>query len=206
MPGRNIRKSDVADSYYHVYARGSDKQKIFLDESDFVYFLSLIKRYLSRETARSPRGASYEKLYDDMKLLAYCLMTNHFHMLLHQTSEGVMTRLMRGVMTAYSMYFNKKYGRTGPLFESRYRASQITSDIYLLHISRYIHLNPNRWQDYRYSSLTAYISESHPDWISTQTIKGLFGSQKEYFQFHEDYELLHQDIENIKHQLANPLV
>lgn len=203
MPGRNTRKIDVADSYYHVYARGSNKQKIFIDDNDFVYFLSLLKRYLSHDTTKSYRGVSYEKLHDNIQLLAYCLMRNHFHLLFYQVNDRGMSRLMHGVMTAYSMYFNKKYNRRGPLFESRYRASRVTTEPYLLHISRYIHLNPAAWQTYRYSSLSSYLTDSGPDWVIPGPIKALFNSHGEYFQFLKDYELLHQDIESIKHQLAN---
>ncbi len=203
MPGRNIRKVDVADSYYHVYARGVNKQKIFLDTDDYKFFLSLLKRYLSRSEATTRRGAQYPKLYEDIELLAYCLMTNHFHLLVYQISEQGMMQLMRRVMTSYSGYFNRKYSRRGPLFESRYRASRINNETYLLHISRYIHLNPTDWRGYNYSSLRSYLDTAPPDWLTTIRVTGLFSSRNEYLQFLESYEQNKTELDIIKHVLAN---
>ncbi len=116
-----------------------------------------------------------------------------------------MTRLMRGVMTAYSLYFNTKYNRKGHLFESSYRASRISNEQYLLHISRYIHLNPNDWQNYSYSSLSSYIGSVERDWLTTDNILSLYNSKEEYLKFLEEYEQQHQDLENIKHELADTI-
>ncbi len=198
-------KVDVADSYYHIYARGVGKQNIFLDDSDFKFFISLFKRYLSREDSVNERGAAYAKLYESIELLSYCLMSNHFHLLVYQIEEGTMTRLMRGVMASYSHHFNKKYNRTGPLFESRYKASMISTDTYLLHISRYIHLNPIKWRDYPYSSLSSYLGITSSDWLSVARIIELYNSKSEYLQFLEDYQQVHNDLEIIKHELANKI-
>lgn len=203
MPGRNIRKVDVADSYYHVYARGVNKQEIFLDADDYKFFLSLLKRYLSRSEASSRRGVQYPKLYEGIQLLAYCLMTNHFHLLVYQINEQGMMQLMRRVMTSYSGYFNRKYSRRGPLFESRYRASRINNETYLLHISRYIHLNPTDWRGYNYSSLRSYLGTAPPDWLTTIRVNSLFSSRNEYLQFLESYEQNKTELDIIKHVLAN---
>jgi len=91
----------VADSYHHIYARGVGKQNIFLDDSDFSFLILLFKRYLSHEESLNERGAAYVKLYDYIELLSYCLMSNHFHLLVYQVEAGTMTRLMRGVMAPY---------------------------------------------------------------------------------------------------------
>lgn len=205
MPGRNILKEDVAESYYHIYARGANKQKIFLDEADFTFFLSLLKRYLSRERIATTRGIDFPKLYDNINLLAYCLMHNHFHLLVFQVSEKGMSRLMRGVMTAYGQYFNRKYHRVGHVFESSYRASRITNDTYLLHISRYIHLNPRDWRHYPYSSLSSYIGNVKRDWLSVNRILDLYSSKDEYQEFLRDYEEQRDDLQSIKDELANSL-
>src|SRR5690606_15236868 len=118
---------------------GLGKKDIFLDEEDFETFTSLFARYLSEQPKRDRNGIAYPHLAKTTSLLCYCLMNNHFHLLLHQKDEGGMSKLMRGIMTSYSRYFNTKYERSGPLFESRYRASRISSDPYLMHVSRYIH-------------------------------------------------------------------
>lgn len=113
-----------------------------------------------------------------------------------------MTRLMRGVMTAYSRYFNKKYSQSGPLFESRYKASRISSDEYLMHISRYIHLNPDNWRMYAYSSYPIYDTGVAPDWLQTDKILNLFTSREEYVDFVADYKDIRDVYEAIKHELA----
>ncbi|MBL8121276.1 transposase, partial [Candidatus Saccharibacteria bacterium] len=150
MPRRNVLRMDAPESYYHVYARGANKHKIFLDEQDYVMFLQILERYLSPDEMRDKNGISYPNFYNNVDLLAYCLMPNHFHLLFFQRHQKMLTSLMQSVMTSYSRYFNKKYKRTGPLFESRFRASMITDDAYLHHITRYIHLNPRYWQQYEY--------------------------------------------------------
>ena len=203
MPGRNILKDDVADCYYHVYARGVNKEKIFKDSADFSFFLSLLSRYLSPSDTSTYRGLAYAKLHASMELLAYCLMQNHFHLLVYQIDQGTMTRLMRGVMTSYSHYFNTKYERTGPLFETRYRASRIQDDSYLLHISRYIHLNPLDWRRYEYSSFGSYTNAHRPDWLMPAKIQSLFGTAEAYIQFIQDYEERRDELEVLKHALAN---
>jgi putative transposase len=188
MPSRNVIKINVPESYYHVYARGSNKNRIFQDESDYMFFLSLFERYLAKEKSDKRPIDEYQKLFDLVEVLAYCLMPNHFHLLLYQIEEGGMAKLMHGIMTSYSRYFNNKYGRSGPLFESRYKASRISSDEYLLHISRYIHLNPDEWIDYPHSSIRAYLYNDIPEWMNKNHISDLYGSAVKYREFLEDYQ------------------
>lgn len=202
MPSRNVLKIDISDSYYHIYARGASRQKVFVDKTDYHVFLDLFRRYLSEEEIKDSAGIPYLKLYEDIELLGYCLMPNHFHLLVYQVNEHAMQRLMRGVMTAYSRYFNKKYKRSGSLFESRYKASRIDSDPYLMHISRYIHLNPKSWQDYPYSSLKYYLNGHDEDWLQESRIIELFKSRKEYAEFVADYESVKESLEMIKYELA----
>ncbi|HSX31752.1 MAG TPA: transposase [Candidatus Saccharimonadales bacterium] len=203
MPSKNILKVDLADSFYHVYARGVSKQAVFQDYEDFTFFLDLLKRYLSPEVILNAVGTPYEKLNDSVELLAYCLMGNHFHLLLYQKQAGGMQRLMRGVMTSYVRYYNHAYGRTGPLFESRYKASRISNDGYLQHISRYIHLNPKDWRMYPYSSMQYYLGDTTPDWLQTDRVLELFDSRQQYVDFVADYEAAQRELETIKHELAD---
>ena len=188
MPSRNVIKINVPESYYHVYTRGVNKQQIFLDESDYLFFLSLFKRYLSKDSTSDQSEGTYQKFNDSIEVLAYCLMPNHFHLLLFQIEKGGMSKLMHGIMTSYSRYFNVKYKRSGPLFESRYKGSRISSDEYLLHISRYIHLNPGEWIDYPHSSIRAYLYNDIPDWMNKKHIAQLYGSAVKYHEFLEDYQ------------------
>lgn len=111
---------------------------------------------------------------------------------------------MRSLMTSYSRYFNLKYKRTGPLFESRYKASRIDNDSHLQHITRYIHLNPRLWQTYRHSSLKYYSDpNSAPVWIDPKIILEVFEDNREYMEFVADYEEMRDELSYIKHQLAD---
>jgi len=202
MPSRNVLKVDVPGSYYHIYARGASRSEIFLDTTDYKVFLGLFMRYLSQKELRDSAGMPYKKLYDDIELVCYCLMPNHFHLVVYQVHAGAMQRLMRGVMTAYSRYFNKTYKRSGSLFESRYKASRIASDDYLMHITRYIHLNPKNWQDYSYSSLECYIGENDTDWLHETRIIELFQSKEAYGDFVADYEAVKESLDLVKADLA----
>ena len=204
MPSRNVIKVDIPNSYYHVYARGHGRKKIFRDSEDFEAFTKLFERHLSEDPEFNSFGRPYPHLRGHVTLLSYCLMSNHFHLLLYQTSEGAMSKLMRGIMTSYSMYFNKKYNSSGSLFESRYKASRISNDTYLMHISRYIHLNPKDWMAYPYSSIHSYYLGA-PEWLDPQPVIELFGSLPKYADFLNDYVDYRESLEMMEHELANRL-
>lgn len=135
MPARNIVKKYSPDSYFHIYNRGVAKQTIYHDEEDYAVFMNLLKRYLDIEPHADRSGRLYEHLRDDIELLTFCLMPNHFHLLVYLHDEDSATKLLRGVCTAYTLYYNRKYNRVGTIFQGRYKASRITSDSYLEHIS-----------------------------------------------------------------------
>jgi putative transposase len=137
-----------------------------------------------------------------MELLAFCLMPNHFHLLIFQKTPEAMTRLMRGVSTSYVTYFNKKYGRVGPLFHERFKASMITQDSYLQHISRYIHLNPDDYKNWEFSSLPYYLSQKNAGWVAPSKIVELF-DPGEYQKFLADYKDHRAMLKEISWDLAN---
>ena len=203
MPRRNVIRSDGQDMFYHVYARGANKRRIFLDEEDFLKFLKLLERYLSPEDARNRYGVPYPNFYNKVDLLAYCLMPNHFHLLVYQRHVHALTSLMQSVMTSYSRYFNLKYKRTGPLFESRFRASVILDETYLEHITRYIHLNPRLWREYEYSSLPYYLQQDTVSWVRPERILSMFATPNDYLHFLEDYQENKKMMDILKKELAN---
>lgn len=203
MPSRNVIRQDASDSYYHVYARGASKAKIFLEPVDKSYFLRLFERYLSKEIAKNKQGFVYPKYNKQIKLLCFCLMDNHFHLLIYQGEQYSLSTFMKSLLLSYSMYFNLKYKRSGSLFESRFKSVLIDTDTYLLHISRYIHLNPQNWKRFPFSSLQYYSSKTGPNWLCTEKILALFQNRSEYLEFVEDYEENKQIREEIKHLLAN---
>lgn len=205
MPRRNTVKQDVSDSFQHVYARGHSRHKIFLDEEDYITFLTLLQRYLSAEEARDHYGVAYPNFYNKLELLAYVLMPNHFHLLIYQHQPHTMSQFMQSLLTSYSRYFNKKYKRSGSLFESRYKASMISDDSYLEHISRYIHLNPQQWRNYEYSSLPYYLQQDEVSWIRPKRIMDIFGTPEEYLEFVSNYVEQKKMLDILKQELANEI-
>ncbi|OGL37203.1 hypothetical protein A3B63_03310 [Candidatus Saccharibacteria bacterium RIFCSPLOWO2_01_FULL_49_22] len=202
MPSRNLEKDYAEDTYYHVYNRGVEERVIFPEKADYVVFLSLLKRYLGKEISQDIAGRQHPNYSGEISLLAFCLMPNHFHLLVYQSKKNSMTRLLRGVCTAYAMYFNKKYKRVGHLFQNRFKAAMITKDSYLLHISRYIHLNPDKYLTWEFSSLPYYLSNKKASWVDPLPILELF-NQGEYEEFLEDYLDYRQSLIEIKHNLAD---
>lgn len=201
VPSRNIYKDYLEDSYYHIYNRGVAKGPIFLDEQDYSVFLSLIKRYLSLKAEKNQINIEYPNYYNRLELLAYCLMPNHFHLFVYQHDADSMKQFMKSLSVAYSMYFNKKNKRVGPLFQQRYKAVRIVDDSQLLHVSRYIHLNPSDYNNYEWSSYQYYLNKRHADWLLPRRILDLFNGDyekfmKEYKQNHDELELLKQELED----------
>jgi putative transposase len=193
----------VPDAYYHIYNRGINKRVIFKDQEDYVVFLSLLKRHLSKQPQQDKNGRIYKSFYGQIELLAFCLIPNHFHLLIYQTKSDAMTSLLRSVGTAYTMYFNKKYKRTGPLFQERFKASLISQDEHLQHISRYIHLNPENYRSWDFSSLGYYLGDRKADWVKPGRILGLFSGKIGYDNFLRDYEDFKQTLDDIKSELAD---
>ncbi len=135
--------------FYHLYNRGVEKRTIYQDPDDYCRFLELL--YVAN-TNKSTNLRSITRHHDSpydwdrgenlVSLGAYCLMPNHFHILLTPLQEGGVSTFMNKLCTSYSMYFNKKYERTGGLFEGKFKAKHADSDEYLKYLFAYIHLNP----------------------------------------------------------------
>jgi len=202
MPSRNRIKVYVPESYYHVYNRGINKRVIFKDDQDYAVFLNLLKRYLSNQQTEDKTGRLYDKFNDRIELLAFCFMPNHFHLLLYQKDENAMTALMRRISTSYTGYFNKKHRRSGPLFQERFKASRISNDEYLQHVSRYMHLNPQDYKRWNYSSLKYYMGRNQAEWVKPDKILSLF-NKGEYGNFVQDYEVNKKMLNELKYELAD---
>src|SRR3989338_5705420 len=143
----SIRKVSFAPGeFYHVYNRGNSKQVIFHDKQDYNRFLALLY------AVNTKQNIAMRLVFEDMykfdrgerlvSLGAHCLMSNHFHLLLTEVDEGGISKFMQKLTTAYSMYYNKKYARTGGLFEGKFKSEHAGKDRYLKYIFSYIHLNP----------------------------------------------------------------
>jgi len=184
MPCRNIIKTYNSNSYYHIYNRGVEKRKIFIDDQDYATFESLLKRYLSNKPTKDSRGRNYIFLGGEVSLIAFCLMPNHFHMIIYQTELDSITKLLRSVCSSYVTYFNNKYNRVGALFQGNFKAIQIKDESYLLFLTRYIHRNPADYLEYEWSSLDYWLGKKNADWLDYELICDM--SPIEYLDFIND--------------------
>ncbi|MEK7447185.1 MAG: transposase [Patescibacteria group bacterium] len=195
MPSKNTVKKFVPGGIYHVYNRGVEKRSIFCDNRDHQVFLHLLKTALTDEKELDyTDNISVRNKSETLDLLAYCLMSNHFHFLIQQLDETSMTEFMRSISNAYVAYFNKKYKRVGSLFQGTYKAVLVDKDEYLIHLSRYIHINPReidqKLENYLYSSYKGYLdSENRPTWLKPTPVLEQFKNPKEYKKFVEDYKI-----------------
>lgn len=207
MPHRNTIRHFVENGIYHVYNRGVEKRIIFQDDQDYAVFLHLLKFYLSPinpnqthpfiefQKFKIVRPRPLANLENEVSLITYCLMPNHFHLLLKQTTSSGVTNLLRRVSTIYAMYFNKRYKRVGYLFQGKYKAVAVNEDSYLLHLSRYIHLNPSELTgtdpvSYPYSSYAYYLGVKHATWVKPKIILDYFNKSELHplFRSHQSYQ------------------
>ncbi|PXF52054.1 MAG: hypothetical protein C4B57_11550 [Deltaproteobacteria bacterium] len=141
------------DCFYHITSRGNGRKKIFLNNTDFEKFLEYILK-------------AKEKY--DFYLLAYVLMSNHYHLLI-KTTKPNLSGIMHYINGSYTTYSNVKRRKTGHLFQGRYKSLVIDEDSYFQELTRYIHLNPVRAkmvknpEDYRWSSYNAYVGRKRKD-------------------------------------------
>lgn len=194
MPRKNSVKKYYENGFYHIYNRGVEKRETFCDRDDYLRFLHILKTALSdspREgstlTGRFPRKNFFGKI----DLLAYCLLPNHLHLQIRQAEPTAITQFMHSICTSYSMYFNKKYQRVGPLFQGIFKAIDIEDENYLIWVNRYIHRNPPQFRSYPYSSYEDYLGIRHTDWVNCRTILECFSSsrlrqRKNFRKFVED--------------------
>lgn len=192
----------LEDTFYHVYNRGVEGRDIFKDDQDYKVFLSYIKRYLTAisQNEVSPRWRS--DVVNKLHLAAYCLMPNHFHLLVKQKTSDGMTIFMKTLMNSYVRYFNQKHKRVGCLFQGVFKAISVNDEPYLLHLTRYIHLNPLDIEGMNpvklkgyYCSYGEYIGNRNTPWVHPEEILSMFGSKlagissfSSYKDFVENYQ------------------
>ncbi|MBL8029912.1 MAG: transposase [Candidatus Doudnabacteria bacterium] len=163
-------KNFAPKACYHVFNRGVGKMDIFKDEDDFKFFLYRLKENLfplkNMPFAEKNLGGSYIRKSlpaDAFTLLCYCLMPNHFHLLIRQNGDTEISKLVSKICTSYSKYFNKKYGRVGHLFQDAFKSVLIKNDSQLAWLSAYIHQNPKvsgiveSLKKYQWSSYLDYL-------------------------------------------------
>ena len=172
MPTRGLRF--MAGHYYHIYNRGAGRQSIFLNHENYVYVLRLLK-----EVAAECKAT----------VIAYCLLPNHYHWLLRQDGDTSAGKVPTRVFGSYSQAFNLANGRTGALFEGRFKAIGVESDEYLHHLCRYIHANPVRHaiasdlELWPYSNYLEWIGKRNGTLIDRSFVQANFGSAANYEKY-----------------------
>ena len=195
MPRREIEFQP--GSYYHIYNRGVNKGKIYFDQENYHFFLHRMKEYLQPES---------------VEVIAFCLMPNHFHLIVCPQTDNCSHKMGLFAMS-YAKAVNSRYQRSGPLFQGRFRAKWIGKDEYLLHLSRYIHINPvigklvEKAEGWEFSSYRDYFGLREDNYLRPAIVLEQFSMAendrqnqiKAYKEFVEEYA--NEDIERIKHLL-----
>lgn len=211
MPYRFTPFAD--QSFYHIYNRGVEKRIIFLDERDYQRFLQTLYHYQFDKPVPSfskRKGLNSQNFTQNtpiVEIIAFCLMPNHFHLLIKQCKENGVSEFMSKVINSYTKYFNARHKRVGPLLQGMFKAVSIDSDIQLMHVSRYIHLNPfvsNLTRDldnYLYSSYPDYIGLAKGKICNKKPVLNLFKDSDDYKEFVVDHSDFAKEIEHMKHLL-----
>jgi len=229
MPRKYTLKEYVADYHYHVFNRGVNKRPIFLDDQDYGVFLGYLKSYLLpvdkeklTEILVNPKSSYGEKnkaqqaltrnnFCDEIQLMAYVLMINHFHFILKQKDAISMQKFMRSLMTRYSIYFKERHRWSGPIFESAYKAIAVLTDEQLWHLTRYIHRNPLGGRSFskqqvelmrtllksQPSSYPVYLNETEQKWVKPELVLSNFSESgfNSYRDFVEETDSDHEAAE-----------
>jgi REP element-mobilizing transposase RayT len=208
MPSIFCQRIFVPGCYYHVYNRGAHQQLLFKDTQDYQTFTDILSHYLKNPLGLAP--STKKRLAKNYKdpffvkeipahiLLAYCLMPNHFHLMIKQvSSEITISDLMRRLCVGYAMYYNERYHHSGTIFQGKYKNILIENEYQWIYLSKYIHRNPTHLQrtdlcknlaDYRYSSYPTYLGANALSWVDTATILARYHKNPslEYKNFTED--------------------
>lgn len=219
MPKRKIVFAN--DEIYHITNRGVLRKPIFTDNRDYSRFVETLDFYrysypplrfsFYQKLEKSRKNEFLQNLKDNHKpivdILVYCLMPNHFHILLRQLVDKGITSFMKNTQTSYALYFNTKHKQEGHLFKSAFNAIRIENDNILLHIARYIHLNPvsaylielGELENYQWSSFPDYLNPQKKGFVNTSQISSHFSSVDKYKEFvynQADYQKTLQFIKN----------
>lgn len=214
----------VNGEIYHIFNRSVARQPIFLTNTYFQRAYEVLSYYNNLNPpvrfshfSRLPASLKNEILENLNKenqklvrILAFCFMPNHIHFLIKEIKEKGITTFMRKFQDSYAKYFNTRTRRNGFLFQSMFKAVRILTDEQLLHVARYIHLNPvtafivkniEELSNYTWSSYPIYVGKQPSDIISTDEILSFFTSKDKFINFTEDQVDYQRKLDRIKHLL-----
>ncbi len=168
----------VKNGIYHIYNRGCNKENIFYNDDNYLYLLEKLK-------------GEKDKYKTDV--LVYCLMPNHYHLLLKQKSDKPISSYIQKVFNGYVQAINKQQKRSGTLFEGRAKSVLVDKEEYLIHLIRYIHINPvvanfvKKPEQWQFSNYLEWIGKRNGLLFSKEVFNRLFDSDKHYQDFVADY-------------------
>lgn len=174
---------------FHIFNRGCNKEKMFFDNDNYGFLLEKLKAY-SNEF--------------DVSVIAYCLMPNHYHLILKQNSEHPLSKCIQHTFNSYTKAINKRYRRSGTLFEGKYKAREIYDTRTILEVSRYVHRNPldgglvKNIEDWKYSNYHEWISSRNGSLCDKKFIKAHFPNPDDYKKYVLDYYSFKQMINDLK--------
>lgn len=220
MPARKVLLA--TDQFYHIYNRGVVKQPIFFTKRDYDRFLLTIQYYLQKnpptklsrliQLPKSERESILSRTIERkdaiVEILSYAFMPNHFHLLVRQLCDNGISVYLSKIINSYTRYINTKLKRVGHLFQGSFKAVRLASDEELLHMSRYIHLNPlvsylvaeKDFLTYPWTSMKSYLSDIST-FINRDHILGHFKGWDKYKQFVLDNAKYGKKLEEMKHLL-----
>lgn len=204
-------------NFYHIYNRGVEKRIVFTQERDYQRFIQTL--YYYQFTGPKPAFSKHFqfKIKDFShnpkiaEIICYCQMPNHFHLLIKQLQDNGISELIGKVINSYTKYFNTKHRRVGPLFQGAFKTVLVENDAQLLHLSRYIHLNPyvsNLVQDvvdYKHSSYLYFVGQISDQLCVADSVLGQFKDNKQYKEFVEGHGDYAKELELMKHLLLELL-
>lgn len=205
----------VNDQIYHVFNRGVAKLPIFTDKRDHNRFLETIYYYQFQgpkpqfSQLNRFKDFKFDKNKKIVEVFCYCLMPNHYHFLIKQIEDNGVSEFISKLSNSYTKYFNTKYDRVGPLLQGQFKAVRIEYDEQLIHVSRYIHLNPiasflvKDLKEYLWSSYPTYIGLQVDKICTSEFILSMFKTKQKYEQFILDHVNYSQSLEIIKHLLID---
>jgi putative transposase len=200
---------------YHVFTKSIAGFRIFRNKRDYERIIEMFKFY--RHKSVPVKFSEYEEIADRdlyyetrirnlelmVEIIAYCVMPTHFHLILKQLLENGITIFLKNLLDSYTRYFNIKYDRKGPLWQGRFKSVLVDNNEYLMHLTRYIHLNPvvdelvEKPENWNYSSYLEYVNPGHDGLCSFSSYITL--QPEEYKKFVENHKEYLDSLKEINH-------
>jgi REP element-mobilizing transposase RayT len=190
MAKRNVKF--LKGKYFHIYNRGANKKKIFFEEENYIYLLKKLKYY--------------SKKYE-FSVIAYCLMPNHYHFVLRQDGDTALNIPIAFLFNGYTKAVNKKYNRTGTMFEGPFKSVEVEDVNYLLELCRYIHRNPvddglvDQIEDWKFSNYLEWTGKRNGSLVDLKLRNKYFTDESKYESYVLNYKSIKRAVRGLRKYL-----